>query len=77
MRAIKCFLVFALLLCLTEPCLVAAQDWPGCGRRIRFEVISFLHSHVSVEIVLDIPISFLHSHMRFAIVLGIPIVNSR
>ena len=34
---------------------MAAQDLPG-GRRIRFEVIPFLHSHMRVEIVLDMSI---------------------
>ena len=32
---------------------MTAQEEP-CGGRIRFEVISFLHSHMRVEIVLDI-----------------------
>ena len=35
---------------------MAAQERPDCSGRIRFEVISFLHSRIRAEIVLDIPI---------------------
>ena len=57
MRSInKCFFVFALLLCLTEPCLVAAtlgnDDSNG---RVRFALISYIYSHIHAENVLDTP----------------------
>ena len=61
MRAIKFFFVLALLLCLTEQCLVEAhfKNDASNGRiYIRFAGTSFLYSHILAENVLDISIIF-------------------
>ena len=62
MRVIKFLILFALLLCLMEPCLVVARGGrTGCGAFIRFAVISFLNSHICAKGCFDIDIMFLAS----------------
>ena len=56
MRAIKCFFVFALFLCLTELCLVAAQlGNDDCNGRVRFAAICISLFSYRCRNVLDIP----------------------
>ena len=56
MRAMKRFFVFALLLCLTEPCLVGGQlGNDDSNGRVRFAVISYIYSHIRAETNFDTP----------------------
>lgn len=60
MRVIKFVCLFALLLCLTETCLVLAEDGnPNkCGYLVRFAVNLLLNSYICAKGRLDMRIIF-------------------